>query len=149
MVINMKLNNKGKVSLLELLLIILILIELIWYIANSYGWLDNHMSLGNDGLYANTALSVAKVNSLNGVECPVNECEKGNEICSHYTSQGYIGYFDGETNTIVGIKPKGYNSSSDLEIDGQSYTGEVATMVIRVTCNNGDIKLDWVKGNDD
>lgn len=111
--------------------------------------MDKHVSAGNDGLYANTALSVAKVNSLNGIQCPVNECEKANEICTHYTSQGYIGYFDGESNTIVGYKPKGYNSSSELEIDGQEYTGAVGTMVIRVTCNEGDIKLDWVTGNDD
>lgn len=145
----MKLDNKGRVSYLELGLIILIIIEVLWYIANSYGWLDDHMSLGNDGLYANTALSVAKVNSLNGVECPVNECQKANELCSHYTSQGYIGYFDGETNTIIADKPKGYNSTSNPTIDGVEYKGEIGTMVLRVTCNNGDIILDWVKGNDD
>lgn len=145
----MKLNNKGKVSYLELGLIILIVIELLWYIANSYGWLDSHMSSGNDGLYANTALSVAKVNSLNGIQCPVNECEKGNEICTHYTSQGYIGYFDGESNTIVGIKPKGYNSNANPTLNGKEYIGDVGTLVLRITCNEGDISLDWVPGNDD
>lgn len=137
----MLLDNKGKTSYLELIIIIIIIIELLWYIANSFGWLNNKVSTGNDSLYENTALSIAKVNSLNGIQCPVNECEKGSELCTHFTSQGYIGYFDGDSNTIVGVKPKGYNSNSE--------NGQVGTMVLRITCNEGNISLDWVKGNDD
>lgn len=134
-------DNKGKTTYLELIIIILIIVELLWYIANSFGWLNNKVSTGNDGLYENTALSVAKTNSLNGIQCPVNECEKGSVNCTHYTSQGYIGYFDSVSNTIVGVKPKGYNSSS--------ANGTIGQYVLRITCNEGDIKLDWVLGNND
>lgn len=142
-------NNKGKISLLELIVLIVIAIEVIYYICSSYGWLDLHMSLGNDALYVNTAESVAKVNSLDGVDCPVNECEKGTQNCTHYTSVGYVGYFDSESNTIVGTKPKGYNSNANPKVDGTEYTGSVGTMVIRVTCKDGVITLDWVRGNNE
>lgn len=142
-------NNKGKINYFELGVILLISIELLWYLGISFGWLDNRTSLGNDALYANTALSIAKVNSLNGIQCPVNECEKGNQNCSHYSSEGYIGYFDSETNTIIGYKPKGYNSSDNPKIDNKEFVGKRGTMVIRITCKDGKIILDWVLGNND
>lgn len=141
-------NHKGKVTLLELVCIIVIILCGLYFIANSYGWLDSHMSTGNDALYANTALSVAKVNSLNGVDCPVNDCSDPSGECIHYTSMGYVGYFDGDSNTIVGKKMKGYNSNPNPVIDDKSYVGNTATMVLRITCKNGDITLDWVRGEE-
>lgn len=142
-------NKKGNITRLELIILLVIGIEVIYFIFSSYGWLDNHMSLGNDALYVNTAESVAKVNSLDGVDCPVNECEKGNINCTHHTSEGYIGYFDSISNTIVGYKPQGYNSSANPKIDDKTCSGEVSTMVIKVTCKDGNIILDWVRGNNE
>lgn len=139
-------NTKGRITLIELVFLLIIVVEVLYFVASSYGWLDFHMSSGNDSLYANTAESVAKTNSLNGIQCPVNNCEKGGVNCTHLTSQGYVGYFDGETNTIVGLKPKGYNSNDNPSIDGKEYVGKTGTMVLRVTCNEGEITLDWVKG---
>lgn len=141
-------NNKGRITLIELVSIIVIVSAGFYFIARSYGWLDSHMSTGNDALYANTALSVAKVNSLDGVDCPVNDCDNPSGECIHYTSMGYVGYFDGETNKIVGNKLKGYNSNPNPVIDDKEYKGYTSTMVIRITCYNGDITLDWVKGEE-
>lgn len=142
----MKLNNKGRVTLIELISIIIIVGCCLYFMAASFGWLDTHMSNGNDGLYVNTCESVAKVNSLDGVICPVNDCGDTTGECIHHTSVGYVGYFDGVSNTIVGSKVAGYNSSKDPDVDGVTYTGEVNSMILRVTCHNGTITLDWVKG---
>lgn len=141
-------ETKGRISILELVIILVIVLEVIFYVATSYGWLDFHMTSGNDGLYVNTAESTAKVNSMNGVQCPVNNCEKGGINCTHLTKDGYIGYFDSETNTIIGIKPKGYNGSTNPDVDGKTFTGAANTMVIQITCKDGNIDLKWVKGKE-
>lgn len=65
---------------------------------------------------------------------------------SKYTSLGYIGYFDGVSNTKVANKVKCYNSDTEMNIDGKEYTGEPNTMIIQITCKDGIITLDWVKG---
>lgn len=143
----MKLNNKGRVTPIELVSIIVIIIGVGYILMNFFGLLNGYVSNGNDSLYANTAESVAKVNSLNGINCPVNDCGNSDGTCMHHTSLGYIGYFDSVTNTIVGEKVKGYNSDDNPDIDGVSYTGIRGTMILRITCENSEITLDWVSGS--
>ncbi len=144
----MKLNQKGSISVLELVIILVIIVEVGFLITNGLGWYGDHIASGNDGLYVNTAESVAKVNSLDGMQCPVNNCGNTAGECSHYTGMGYVGYFDSVSNTIVGSKPKGYNSEQNPKVNGKSYTGEIGTMVLRVTANEGSIALDWVGGKE-
>lgn len=136
--------SRKRLSIVELIAIIVIGCEVIWLAGNAFGWLNVHVSSGNDGSYVNTCESVAKVNSLNGTQCPVNDCSGGD--CIHHTAQGYIGYFDSVSNTIVGTKPKGYNSSSTPAVDGKKYKGSVGTMVLEVIVNNGNITTEWTGG---
>ncbi len=142
----MRLNRKGRISVLELIIILVICVEGIYLLGNGLGWYASHISTGNDALYVNTAESVAKVNSLDGTQCPVQDCGDTSHTCTHYTGMGYVGYFDSESNTIVGYKPKGYNSEQNPKVDGKSYTGEINTMVLRITTSSGSISLDWVGG---
>jgi hypothetical protein len=142
----MKKNTSGRISLLELIVILVLVVEGIYLLGKGLNWYSTRYNTGNDGLYVNTCESVAKVNSLNGTICPVNNCGNGTHSCVHYTSQGYIGYFDSVSNTIVGTKPKGYNSTSNPKVGTKEYTGEVGTMVLRVTVDNGNVVLDWVVG---
>ncbi len=141
-------NNKGRMSLIEIIALLCIGVEVVFLVGSAYGWLDIHMSSGNDGGYVNTCESVAKVNSLNGVNCPVNNCGNSDGSCVHHTSQGYIGYFDSVSNTIVASKPKGYNSSANPSVNGKSYVGEVGKMVLEVRVNNGNIDIWWTGGSE-
>lgn len=141
-------NNKGRVSLIEIIAILCIVCEVVFLVGSGYGWLDFHMSSGNDGGYVNTCESVAKVNSLNGVNCPVNNCGNSDGSCVHHTAQGYIGYFDSVSNTIVATRPKGYNSSANPSVNGKHYTGEVGKMVLEVRVNNGKIDIWWTGGKE-
>jgi hypothetical protein len=139
-------NNKGRVSLIELVAIIIIAIEVLFLIGSGLGWIDFHVSSGNDSGYLNTCESEAKINSLNGTQCPVNDCPNSSGDCEHYINGSYIGYFDSVTNTIVGEKPKGYNSSKNPEVDGKTYAGKAGTMVIEVIVKDGSITYEWTGG---
>ncbi len=141
----MKLNNKGGISYLELFILLVILLELLIIIGNCFGWFEGHIASGNDAFTLNTCESVAKVNSLNGFDCPVNECAKGS-LCTHKVGNYYVGYYDNVKNTIVGEKVIGYNSVENPSINGKKYSGNVGTMIIKVTCYNGEITYDWVLG---
>lgn len=141
----MKLNQKGSISLLELLILSIIFVEVLILLANGLGWFNRHVSTGNDALTLNTCESVAKVNSLDGYECPVNDCTKG-ELCTHKVGNYYVGYYDNLNNTIVGEKVSGYNSNDNPTINGKTYSGGIGTMIIKVTCQNGNITYDWVLG---
>ncbi len=140
-------NKKGEINLLELIIIILICIELFFVAKSALGWSNNKVSSGNDALTLNTCESVAKVNSLDGYDCPVNDCAKG-EMCTHKVGNYYVGYYDNVSNTIVGNKVSGYNSGSNPTIDGKSFIGNPGTMIIKVTCGNGTITYEWVSSND-
>ena len=98
---------------------------------------------GNDSLTANTAESVARINSNNGLNCPVDGSDGR---CPHWTSSGYVAYYDNVGNTIVGEKPYGYNEDSTMVIDGKKYYGDPGTMVIKVVCSEGKITLSWEEG---
>ena len=134
------LNKKGNINLLELVILIVVGIELILILCNGFGWLGNKVNKGSDVFTLNTCESVTKVNSSNGFDCPVNDCAKG-DLCTHKVGDYYVGYFE-----IVGYKVSGYNYEDNPVIDGRAFNGNVNTMIIRVTCGNGDIKYEWVKG---
>ncbi len=139
-------NNKGRVSLIELIAIIIIVLEVLFFVASGMGWLNFHVSSGSDSGYLNTCESVTKINSLNGTQCPVNDCSNSSGECEHYFNGSYIGYFDSVSNTIVGSKTKGYNLSKDPEIDGKSYQGDVGKMIIKVIVKDGSISYEWTGG---
>ena len=138
-------NKKGNINLLELIILIVLGIELILILCNGFGWLGNKVNKGSDAFTLNTCESVTKVNSSNGFDCPVNDCAKG-ELCTHKVGEYYIGYFDDVKNTIVGYKISGYNYEDNPVINGKVFKGLKGTMIIKVTCGNGDIKYEWVNG---
>lgn len=139
-------NRNGRVTLIELIALICIGIEMLYLIGNAFGWLDFHISSGNDRNTINTCESVAKVNSLNGMQCPVNDCDDASGECTHYFGGSYIGYFDAKTNTIVADAPKGYNDSKNPEVDEKTYMGEEGTMVLEVVVSQGTVQILWTGG---
>lgn len=138
-------NKKGNINLLELIILIVLGIELILILCNGFGWLGNKVNKGSDAFTLNTCESVTKVNSSNGFDCPVNDCAKG-DLCTHKAVDYYVGYYDNVKNTIVGYKVSGYNYEDNPIIDDKVFNGNANTMIIKVTCGNGDIKYEWVKG---
>ena len=59
-------NTKGRISLLELIVIIFLVIEGGYLLTKSLGWYGDKATGGDDSLLVNTADSTARVNSLNG-----------------------------------------------------------------------------------
>lgn len=114
-------------------------------LCNGFGWLGNKVNKGSDAFTLNTCESVTKVNSSNGMDCPVNDCTKG-ELCTHKAGDYYVGYYDNVKNTIVGYKVSGYNYEDNPVIDGRVFNGLSNTMIIKVTCGNGNITYEWVNG---
>lgn len=136
-------GNRGEISVLELILIPLIVFFAVFFLIQGGDWMKIRVNHGNDGLTANTAESVARINSNNGLNCPV---DGSSGRCPHWTSSGYIAYYDNVGNTIVGEKPYGYNEDSTMVIDGKKYYGDPGTMVIKVVCSEGKITLSWEEG---
>lgn len=139
-------NKKGSVSLLELLILFVLGIELIFILLNAFGWLSNKFSKGSDSFTLNTCETVAKINSSNGIDCPVNGCSGG--YCTHKEGSSYVGYYDNVKNTIVADKVKGYNYKDNPTVAGKEFKGLSKTMIIKVTTGNGQIKYEWVSAND-
>lgn len=129
-------NKKGEINLLELFIILLICVELLFIVKSAFVWTYNKINKGNDALILNTCESVAKANSLDGYDCPVNDCAK-DKLCTHKVGNYYVGYYDNVSNTIVGNKVAGYNSNNNP-----------GTMIIKITCGNGTINYEWVRAND-
>ncbi|MEE3420430.1 MAG: hypothetical protein VZR02_04935 [Lachnospiraceae bacterium] len=144
---SMKLReSRGAVSRREAIMGGFIAAALIFFAFVGLMWYRDHLATGNDNLLGNTAYSVARVNSLDGERCPVNDCPDKGGFCAHMKAEGYVGYFDNRTNKIVGDRPRGYNEAVVATIDGITYQGEKNTMVIKVVTSNGDIRLSWVAG---
>lgn len=137
-------NTKGSVSVLEVIVIPLLIVEVLYLLWTGFSWYHRHVAGGNDNMKLNTCESVAKVNSLNGMQCPVNGCDGTN--CTHHITDGYIGFYDNVSNTIVGEKTQGYNESEKEVIGKEEYFGEVNSLVIEVKVVNGELKYRWVKG---
>ena len=128
-------NKKGSINLLELVILIVLGIEIILILCNAFGWLGNKVNKGSDAFTLNTCESVTKV----------NDCAKG-ELCTHKAGDYYVGYYDNVKNTIVGYKVSGYNYEDNPVIDGRVFNGNANTMIIKITCGNGNITYEWVKG---
>ena len=136
-------NNKGRISLLELLIIIFIVVEVIFLGYKGLHWYYVELTGGHDGLAANTAYSTAIANSLNGHQCPVSKC--GGTNCIHYKNDEYVGYYDAVSHLIVGEPTEGYNQSRVMRIDSKLYFGDPGTMVIEIRCHDDDVSIAWVK----
>ncbi len=137
-------DKKGRISLLELVIIIALVLEGLFLLSKSFGWLGDKASGGDDRFLENTAESVARVNSLNGMSCPVDGC-MGND-CVHRQGSYYVGYFDDISHKIFAYPKKGYNQNASMHIGKKKYYGEPGTMVIQVRCKDGTVELDWVEG---
>ncbi|MBR5341370.1 MAG: hypothetical protein IK151_05540 [Erysipelotrichaceae bacterium] len=140
-----RLNNKGRISLLELVIIIVLIIEGFFLLGKAFGWTADKATGGDDRLLVNTAESTAAVNSLNGMCCPVSNCGSSGE-CVHKMAGWYVGYYDDLTHNIVAYPPKGYNQNQEMRIKNKKYYGDPGTMVVQIKCKEGVVELDWVKG---
>ena len=137
-------QRRGSISSLELVLLIGIVGMVFFFVFEGFSFLESCWEHGNDRLTVNTAESVAYVNSNQGSECVVQGCSGG--TCSHFNGSGYVGYFDVNRNTYVGMKPKGYNEQRVVKIQGKKVSGDIGTLVIRALVKDGKVELDWVKG---
>ena len=144
-------NRKGKISRFETILILVIIACLAFFVFIGLKWEKDSLDTGNDSLRENTAKSVAIVNSNNGIQCMIKDCPSySGGTCTHqYGTDGYFGYYDDVSNTIVGDLPSGYNDGTEMNIDGKKYYGDRGTMVIKVTIEPGEEPvLSWVKGKE-
>ncbi len=101
------------------------------------------LKTGNDQLMAETARRVANLNSIGG--CIVQGCGGGSG-CPHTQNGVQTGYFDHDTNTVRGERPRGYNEYHTMEIDGRTFEGKAGTMVIQIQFDGTNYVLSWVKG---
>ncbi|MBR3252410.1 MAG: hypothetical protein IKF80_11955 [Erysipelotrichaceae bacterium] len=138
-------NNKGRISLIELLALAFLIPAILFLGFKGVEWYYNSMRNGNDGMYVNTAESIAVINSLNGVQCPVDGCG-GSAYCTHRRGDHFVGYYDNISHTIVGYKLAGYNQAKIMHVGEKKYSGDEGTMIIEVISGNGEIELNWVKG---
>lgn len=139
-----KLKSSKGLSRIELICIVGISVILLFFTYSVFNWYHVSQLEAEDKIIANTAQRVAEVNTV-GNPCPVYNCE-GGESCVHKTEEGYVGYFDYVSNTIYGERKKGYNQYREIKLSGKTYTGEAGSLVIKVVCTDGDIRLSWVKG---
>ena len=138
-------EKRGYTNLFELILIIAIVLMAAVYFFLGGNWMRLRLEHGNDSLAANTADSIARINSNNGANCVVDNCGSSGH-CPHWTNQGYVGYFDNIGNIIVGTRPKGYNEYSTMEIGDRQFHGDPGTMVIKVTASEGEVIVTWELG---
>ena len=137
-------ENKGRISLIEMVALIVIIPTLLFLGYKGIYWYYDNIVNGNDAHFVNTAESIARVNSLNGTQCPVDSCCGTN--CRHYFGDHYIGYYDSISHKIVGEKMEGYNQASRMKAGKTYYYGDEGTMIIEIDCKDGVIELKWVKG---
>lgn len=140
-------SDRGGVSRREVLLVTLISLMVLFFVYEGYKWYRDSLARGDDKMMVNTAESVGRVNSNNGLGCVVDGCRGGlGGHCEHWNGFGYVGYFDNVGNCIVGKKPRGYNEYPVMEVDGKKYYGERGTMVIRVYGKDANVTLSWEPG---
>lgn len=142
-------DSSGKISVLEMMLIIFIALMSCFIIYQGIAWMGANTAHGNDSLLANTAASEAAVNSNNGLNCVVQNCpSRSGGVCSHQigTDGATVGYLDKVTKHIIGEKPYGYNEYTEMDIGDAQYFGAKNTMVLQVTAEKGKITVCWVPG---
>lgn len=145
-------DTSGKVSVLEMMLIILIACMSAFLVYKGFAWAAENTAHGNDSLLANTADSEARINSNNGQNCVVQDCpSRTGGVCSHLidNSGGTVGYLDKVTKHIVGDRPYGYNEATEMDIGDQQYFGDKNTMVLQVIAQDGKVTVSWVQGRND
>lgn len=138
--------ERRKFSKFEVLLLTAIILMAAFFVILALRWPAESTAHRDDALMANTALSVARVNSNHGTACVVNDCDGGKE-CTHQRGKSTVGYFDTRTNTIVGERPAGYNEETRIRLNGKTYRGKRNTLVIEAkAANDGTVTLRWVEG---
>ena len=142
-------NRNGKISVFEMILIVCIAVMLLFLASKGFDWMADQTAHGNDSLLVNTALSEARINSNNGLNCVVQDCpSKNGGLCTHQVGDATIGYIDNVTKHIVGDRPYGYNQSTHMDIDDKVYYGDAGTMVIMVKAEQGNVTASWVPGKE-
>ncbi len=139
----LKSQNGQALSVFELCLVVGIIIMLVFWLFVGSDIILNYQKRGNDNLRENTCESVAMVESNNGMNCPL---DGRSDTCPHYTSNGYVSYYDDISNTLVESKPYGYNDYNVMKIGNQKYYGPEGSMVIKVYCQEGHIQYSWEIG---
>lgn len=139
-----KLKSNQGLSRIELICITGIIFISLFFACSVLNWYHVSQLKAEDKIMANTAKRVAEMNTV-GNPCPVHNCD-GETRCTHKTEEGYVGYFDRPTNAIYGERKKGYNQYREIKLSGKTYTGEAGTLVIKVVCTDGEIRLSWEKG---
>lgn len=139
-------DTKGAVSRREVLLTVLIAAMAVFFGVEFMRYLKGQQNKGDDALRANTAESVALINSNNGMGCPVNGCGNTTGTCAHYAGGKYSGFFDDVSNSVIAKRPAGYNEYGTMEIGGEVWHGAPGTMVIHVTTGGSEVKLNWETG---
>ena len=138
-------NNRGRISIIELFALGFLIPALLFLGFKGVEWYYGTMKNGNDGLYVNTAQSLAIINSLNGAQCPVDGC--GHAVfCTHRKGDRFVGYYEPVSHKIVANPMKGYNQAKIMHVGEKKYSGDEGTMIIEVVCGNGEVELNWVKG---
>ncbi|MBP5279545.1 MAG: hypothetical protein J6Z03_03595 [Erysipelotrichaceae bacterium] len=137
-------EDKGRISLIEMVALVLLIPMLAFLGYKGLHWYYDNIVNGNDAHFVNTAESTARVNSLNGMQCPVDG--GGGNNCHHLFGDYYRGYYDSISHKIVGEKMEGYNQAETMKAGNTYYHGDVGTMIIEIDCQDGVIELKWVKG---
>ena len=138
-------NNRGRISLLELVVIVFLVIEAIFLGIKGFKWYKEEVTGGNDVFLVNTAISTGIVNSLNGQTCPVNDCDHDPNTCTHRLGDEFVGYYDDTSHKILGYPVRGYNQNSIMRIGKKLYYGAPGTMVVQVVCHDDTVECRWVK----
>jgi|GEM_PF-4362902 len=129
-----KLNTDSGYSVMETICTVGIICVLVLGVVFGVSYYRKKAAQGTDRLNAVTAKNLASVNINNT-----------GAVLETGTFAYTVGYYDDESNSIVSTRPKGYNKSTVMTIDGVMYTGSPNTMVIRITNDNGTLKLEWVE----
>ncbi|MCI7618417.1 MAG: hypothetical protein MST07_03190 [Firmicutes bacterium] len=128
-----KLSSTRGLSRIELICIIVIIAVLL--IAAGLWWHNYRVStmISRDNLTLRRALSYVETEWL--------VTDGASNVAEDRTA-----YFDAVLTKLTEDKPAGYNEYHTMTIDGRTYEGERNTMVIKATLKDGNLRLDWVKG---
>ena len=116
-------DASGKISVLEMILILFIALMTSFIVYKGFAWLAAMTAHGNDSLLVNTAVSEAKVNSSNGINCVVEDCPSNTGgVCTHWT---------GLNETVGYMKYK--NSISKISLAHSTSSTDTSTVTVSMT----------------